>query len=94
MDVSLNGGAALIGDDPNFKVYFHSGACHSEREADGNSPAFSGSVPSCDYDNMIQAPKPNQGYNDNCQAGPGQVCFRDWVRGWAGNPGYSWGNVK
>jgi hypothetical protein len=35
------------------KVYYHDGACHAERELDGNT-VESGSSPSCDYDTMVQ----------------------------------------
>jgi hypothetical protein len=34
--------AAQIGDDPNYRVYYHDGSCHTERESDGNA--------SCDFD--------------------------------------------
>jgi len=45
--------ADVISNAPNYKVYYHSGICHTEREADGNTVA-GGSDPSCDYDNMQQ----------------------------------------
>jgi hypothetical protein len=88
----LNEGYGLVGDDPSYRVFFHAGICHSERDSDGNFAA--GGDPACDYDNMIQAPKANQKYVDDCKADTNQKCFRDWVRGWAGVSGYSWENVK
>jgi hypothetical protein len=90
---NLMEGLGVIGDDPSYRVYFHTGICHGERDSDGNN-ASNGSDPYCDYDNMIQAPKPNQSYDEDCKATGNQTCFRDWVRGWAGISGYSWSNVK
>lgn len=45
--------ADVISTAPNYKVYYHSGICHTEREADGNTVA-GGSDPSSDYDKMQQ----------------------------------------
>ena len=66
-----------IAGAPEYRVYYHDGACHSERDADGNN-AEVGSVPSCDYDQMVQD----------------GVKFSDWVRGWMRVPGYSWNDVR
>jgi hypothetical protein len=88
----LNEGFGLLGDDPAFRVYFHTGICHNERDWDGNTVA-DGSDPSCDYDNMVQPPKAGQKYVDNCKADANQTCFRDWVREFVnGSP--AWGNVR
>lgn len=43
----------VISTSPNYKVYYHTGICHTEREADGNTVA-GGSDPSCDFDGMQQ----------------------------------------
>jgi hypothetical protein len=56
----------VIRDAPNFKVFYHTGTCHIEREVDGNSLATTGSPPSCDYDLMQQ-----DGVN-----------FNNWVNAW------------
>ena len=66
-----------IAGAPEYRVYYHDGACHSERDADGNN-AEVGSVPSCDYDQLVQD----------------GVKFSDWVRGWMRVPGYSWNDVR
>lgn len=50
----LHWDSAFIGDDPNYRHYYHRGICHTEREQDGNTAA-SGSDPSCDYDQTTQA---------------------------------------
>jgi hypothetical protein len=90
---SLNDAYGILGGGPTTRVFFHTGQCHSEREIDFNG-AWDGSDPGCDYDNMIQTPGPNEVYSENCQAGPGQTCYRDWVRGWGQVPGFDWENVK
>lgn len=46
--------SAFIGDDPNYRHYYHQGICHTEREQDGNN-ATNGSDPSCDYDVTTQS---------------------------------------
>jgi hypothetical protein len=51
---------------PNFKVFYHTGTCHFEREVDGNSLATTGSPPSCNYDLMQQD----------------GVYFNRWVNAW------------
>ena len=43
----------IISSASNYKVYYHSGICHVEREADGNTVA-GGSDPACDFDKMQQ----------------------------------------
>ena len=39
----------VISTASNYKVYYHTGICHTEREFDGNTVA-NGSDPSCDWD--------------------------------------------
>jgi hypothetical protein len=56
----------VISDAANFKVFYHSGTCHIEREVDGNSLVTDGSQPSCDYDLM---------HHDG-------VHLNDWVNAW------------
>ena len=50
----------------NFKVFYHTGICHTERESNGNSPPVDGLPPSCDFDKMHQ----------------GGAHFNDWVNAW------------
>jgi hypothetical protein len=38
-----------ISNTTTYKVYYHTGDCHAEREQDGNAE------PACDYDNMIES---------------------------------------
>jgi hypothetical protein len=38
-----------ISGQANYKIYFHTGDCHAEREQDGNGES------ACDYDNMTQS---------------------------------------
>jgi hypothetical protein len=75
---TLNDDINANGPNPNFKVYYHPGLCHSSIEEDGNSPAGDGYDPSCDYDNITES----------------GVRFNDWVRGFAEVPGYSWEDVE
>lgn len=56
----------VIRGAPNFKVFYHTGTCHIERESDNNSLAVDGLPPSCDYDLMQQDGVP----------------FNDWVNAW------------
>jgi len=77
---SLEDALALIGDDPAFRVYYHTGTCHSGREDDGN--AASGGLTSCDYDVMTQPPAKKNGAH-----------FNDWVNAWL-NDSPSWRNVQ
>jgi len=56
----------VIRNAPNFKVFYHTGTCHIEREVDGNSPGTDGSPPTCDYDLMQQD----------------GVHLNDWVNAW------------
>jgi len=71
----------VIGMAPNYKVYYHTGICHSEREADGNTSA-SGSDPSCDWDVT-----PTSGMVQN------GVAFHDWVNAWIKNSP-NWINIR
>jgi hypothetical protein len=87
---ALNRGQGLIGDDPSYRVYFHTGLCEAQREGDGNSPLVNGFDPSCDYDNMVQPPAKAV---QPCQPSKKGVCFRDWVQQWIGNSP-AWGNVR
>jgi hypothetical protein len=59
----------VISDARNYKVFYHTGACHSWREDDGNSISTNGVKPSCDYDKMQQS----------------GVNFNDWVNAWINN---------
>jgi hypothetical protein len=38
----------ITANEPNFRVYYHTGFCHSEREQDSNPPT------TCDFDQMQQ----------------------------------------
>ena len=61
----------VIRDAPNFKVFYHTGTCHSERESDSNSLVADGLPPSCNFDAMHQpADNPNGTY------------FNRWVNAW------------
>jgi hypothetical protein len=61
----------VIRNAPNFKVFYHTGTCHSERELDGNSLATSGLPPTCDFDMMRQPP-----------GSPNGTHFNQWVNAW------------
>jgi hypothetical protein len=56
----------VIRNAANFKVFYHTGTCHIEREVDGNSLASDGLPSSCNYDEMRQQ----------------RVQFSDWVNAW------------
>jgi len=56
----------VISNARNYKVFFYTGACHTQREDDGNSLSIGGAKPSCDYDKMQQS----------------DVNFNDWVNAW------------
>jgi hypothetical protein len=61
----------VIRSAPNFKVFYHTGICHIERESDNNSPATDGLPASCDYDLMQQPPDDPHGTH-----------FNQWVNAW------------
>jgi hypothetical protein len=56
----------VIRNAANFKVFYHTGTCHFERESDANSLAFDGLPSSCNYDKMQQ----------------NGAHFNDWVNAW------------
>jgi hypothetical protein len=56
----------VIRNAANFKVFYHTGTCHVERETDGNSLAADGSPATCNYDKMQQH----------------GAHFNDWVNAW------------
>ena len=51
----------------NFKVFYHTGVCHTEREGDGNSLARNRVPASCDFDKLQER----------------EALFNDWVNAWA-----------
>jgi len=65
----------------NYRVFLHTGTCHSDREDDGNVPANKAPLaqdpPTCDFDNLRQS----------------GVLFRDWVKAWI-NDAPTWVNVR
>jgi len=65
----------------NFKVFYHTGICHIERESDNNSPATDGLPASCDYDLMRQPPDDPHG-----------IHFNQWVNAWISDSP-AWVNV-
>jgi hypothetical protein len=84
----MNSELSMIGDDPSYRVYFHNGICHGEREYD-----YGELTSDCDYDNMVQPPKAKQLYDEDCKADGTQTCFRDWVHQWIEGSS-DWVNVK
>jgi hypothetical protein len=82
-------GFSVIGNDPAYHVYFHTGTCHAEvRQIDGN--AADGGDPNCDYDVMVQPPSK---VIQPCVDSKKGACFRTWVQGFVNNSP-AWGNVK
>jgi hypothetical protein len=78
MNEMLDNDVNANGPNPNFKVFIHPGTCHNENEFDGNSLATTNVPASCDYDKMKQS----------------GVHFNDWFRGFAGEPGFKWEDIK
>ena len=78
---TLNSMYQLVRNATNYRVFLHTGTCHSDREDDANSPAHQPPLghnpPSCDFDNMRQS----------------GVYFRDWVKAWI-TDSPAWVNVR
>lgn len=71
----------VISTVSNYKVYYHTGICHREREIDGNTVA-NGSDPSCDWDVTPTSGMVQDG-----------IAFHDWVDAWIHNSP-AWINVQ